>query len=54
MLKTTVCVKLEAALVMFTVTALVPLTDTEAVTLLIVDALAMVLNTPLPDAVTLP
>ena len=48
------CVKLLAALVMFTVTAFVPLTATEDVTLLIVDALAMVLNVPLPDAVTLP
>ena len=46
--------KLAAALVMFTVTALVPFTLTEDVTLLMVDALAMVLNVPLPDAVTLP
>ena len=47
-------VKLDAALVMFTVTALVPFTDTEDVTLLIVEALAIVLNTPDPDAVTSP
>jgi hypothetical protein len=47
-------VKLLAALVMFTVTSFVPLTLTEEVTLLMVDALAMVLKTPLPDAVTLP
>ena len=40
MLNTTVCVKLEEALVMFTVTAFVPLTLTDDVTLLIVDALA--------------
>ena len=37
-----------------TVTVFVPLTLTDAVTLLMVDALAMVLNVPLPDAVTLP
>ena len=52
--KTTVCVKLLAARVMFTVTALVPSTLTEEVTLEIVLALAMVSNVPLPDAVTLP
>ena len=46
--------KLLAALVMFTVTALVPLTATELVTLLMVLALAMVLNVPDPEAVTLP
>ena len=46
--------KLLAALVMFTVTSLVPFTLTEDVTLLIVDALAMVLNVPEPEAVTLP
>ena len=46
--------KLLEALVMFTVTAFVPLTATELVTLLMVDALAMVLNVPFPLAVTLP
>ena len=54
MLKTTVCVKLLDALAIFTVTELEPFTLTDAVTLLMVDALAMVLKTPLPEAVTLP
>ena len=48
------CVKLLDALVMFTVTALDPVTLTEAVTLLIVDALAMVSKVPLPEAVMSP
>jgi hypothetical protein len=52
--KTTVCVKLLAALVMFTVHSFVPFTLTEDVTLLMVDALAMASNVPLPLAVTLP
>jgi hypothetical protein len=47
-------VKLEDALVIFTVTAFVPFTLTEEVTLEIVLALAMVSNTPLPDAVIFP
>jgi hypothetical protein len=47
-------VKLLDFRLMLTVTSLLPLTETEDVTLLIVDALAMVLNVPLPDAVTLP
>ena len=47
-------VKLLEALVIATVTALVPFTATEAVTLLIVDARAIVLNVPVPEAVTLP
>ena len=46
--------KLLAALVMFTVHVLVPFTLTELVTLLMVDALAMVLNVPDPEAVTFP
>ena len=54
MLKTTVCVKLLDALVMFTVTAFVPFTLTDAVTLLMVDALAIVLKVPDPEAVTFP
>jgi hypothetical protein len=39
---------------MATVQVFVPFTETEEVTLLMLDALAMVLNTPLPDAVTFP
>ena len=53
-LNTTVCVKLLEALVTLTVTVFVPLTATEAVTLLMVDALAMVSNVPFPLAVMLP
>jgi hypothetical protein len=53
-LNTTVCVKVLAALVMFTVHVFVPLTATDAVTLLMVLALAMVLNVPFPLAVMLP
>ena len=53
-LNTTVCVKLPEALVMLTVTVFVPLTATDAVTLLMVDALAMVSNVPFPLAVMLP
>ena len=52
--KTTVCVKLLAALVMLTVQVFVPFTATEEVTLAMVDALAMVSNVPFPLAVTLP
>jgi hypothetical protein len=47
-------VKVLAALAMFTVTEFVPLTATDAVTLLMVLALAMVLNVPFPLAVMLP
>ena len=46
--------KLLEALVMFTVTALVPSTLTEDVTLLMDEALAMVLKVPLPEAVMSP
>ena len=46
--------KLEAALVMFTVTAFVPFTLTEEVTLLMAEALAMVSNVPDPLAVIFP
>jgi hypothetical protein len=53
-LNTTVCVKVLAALVMFTVQVFVPFTLTEPVTLLMVLALAMVLNVPFPLAVMLP
>ena len=53
-LKTTVCVKLEDALVMDTATSFVPFTLTEDVTLAIEDARAMVSNVPVPLAVTFP
>ena len=53
-LNTTTCVNALEALVMLTVTVFVPLTATEAVTLLMVLALAMVSNTPFPLAVMLP
>ena len=52
--KTTVCVKLDDFLLMFTVTALVPFIATDEVTDDIDDALAIVSNTPLPEAVTVP
>ena len=54
MLNTTVCLKLLDALVIFTVTEFEPVTLTDAVTLLIVDALAMVSKVPEPDAVISP
>jgi hypothetical protein len=47
-------VKLEEALVIATVQVFVPLMLTDEVTLLMVDALAMVSNVPLPDAVMFP
>ena len=48
------CVKEEDALVMFTVIALDPVISADAVTLLMVDALAILLKVPDPDAVTFP
>ena len=50
----TVCVKLLDALVIDTAHAFVPFIATEAVTEAIVDALAMELKEPLPEAVTVP
>jgi hypothetical protein len=50
----TVCVKLLEALVIETAHVFVPFIATEAVTEAIVDALAIVLNTPVPDAGTVP
>jgi hypothetical protein len=47
-------VKEDDALLISTLQVFVPFTLTEAVTAEMEDALAIVLNTPLPDAVTLP
>ena len=52
--KTTVCVKLLDFRLISTVTALVPFTLTDDVTLEMLDARAMVSNVPVPLAVTLP
>jgi hypothetical protein len=49
-----VCVKLLDFRLISTVQVFVPFTLTEDVTLLMLDALAMVSNVPLPLAVTLP
>ena len=48
------CVKALDFRLIATVTSFEPFTLTELVTLLMLLALAIVLNTPLPDAVTLP